>query len=719
MSARLRRIARHCAALALAAIWAAGSPGTEAAEAMQPPRLKPPPPPPSAVLSREDYRKVAEAVGHVRAGRFGEARNAALDIVDEAGRDLALWFYIDGADPNLDFETARDFIDRRPDWPSGVKFQRLAERAMPEDLPGSEIFHFFETRAPLTGEGKRALARAYLANEDRETAARWARSAWIDHDWSSAQEKTLLSDFDGLLTPEDHAARVDRLLWGNRRTAARRMLPLLEADERRAAQARMNLLRRRRDAGEEFNSLPDEIRSRPAMIFEAARYMRRSGEEEAGRALLLRAPGGAGDRGDADAWWNEREYVARRALKSGAYQDAYGLVSRHGYAEGVPFAHAEWMAGWIALRFLDDPLRAAEHFEAMESRISSPISVARAAYWQGRAAEAAGLLDAAEEAYRRAAEHNYAYYGQLAALKLSLDATLDGRGASATAEPTQLELARFEARDEIRVLHILGELEEKNAFRRFAYHIDDSLSEPVEFALLNRIARDYGVEDAGIRASKTAYRRRQLIPELAYPVIDVPESAGRYAESALILGLSRQESEFNPQARSYAGARGLMQLIPETARVTARGIGERYRNDWLTTDPEYNMMVGSAHFRDLLNRFDGSYVLSLAGYNAGPARPPRWVRDYGDPRKGERDPVDWVELVPFSETRDYIQRVLENTQIYRARLISGEAPILLVDDLMRGSEAPSYDAFSPLPAATAPGAQSTAPAQLEPTLDRH
>ncbi|MEL7480297.1 MAG: lytic transglycosylase domain-containing protein, partial [Pseudomonadota bacterium] len=417
------------------------------------------------------------------------------------------------------------------------------------------------------------------------------------------------------------------------------------------------------------------------LLYDRARWRRRRARNQAGATeLLVRIDGADVPPAGRDNLWDERNIAMRAALKQRDYRTAYRLAAPHGLSSGTDFAEAEWAAGWISLRFLNQRDRAATHFETLRAGVSTAISASRADYWLGRAREAAGDADGARAAYELAAIHTTAYYGQLAAEKIGRRGILFPQ----TPVPTEEQRAEFVSRPLIRVLRLLGEAGERGQFRQFAYHIDDQLETPVDQLLLAEVANAYHIPDVGVRGGKAGLGKGIIAPEAAYPVVTYPLRRPANVENAFVLALSRQESELNPRAISHANARGLMQLIPATARTQARREGLPYRTSWLTDDPAYNMTLGATHLDDLISQFGGSYIMTAAAYNAGPRRPKQWIIDYGDPRRGEVDPIDWVELLPFSETRNYVQRILENTQVYRHRLAGQSVDIRLLEDLHRG-----------------------------------
>lgn len=416
------------------------------------------------------------------------------------------------------------------------------------------------------------------------------------------------------------------------------------------------------------------------MLFERARWRRRARTGTA-TELLLEIDGNDVPAEARDILWRERHLAVRTALKRKQYRTAYKLSAPHGMTRGKEFAEAEWTAGWIALRFIDRPEDALTHFESLEAGVSTPISLARARYWRGRALERLGRRDEALAAYNSASEHIHTYYGQLAAERIgTTQIAFEGVGL-----PTEVERQSFNARPLVKAIQLLAEAGKSREARRFSYHLDNSFTSAMDAVLLLDLGRSLHMPDLGVRGGKESLANGIFAPEAAYPVISYPLLTKPRVETAYVLALSRQETELNPRAISGANARGLMQLLPSTARTQARREGLPYRSSWLTDDPAYNMSLGAAHLDDLLDRFNGSYIMAAAAYNAGAGRPARWIREYGDPRTGEIDPVDWVELIPFSETRNYVQRILENTQVYRHRLNEAPHPVMLTQDLYRGA----------------------------------
>ena len=600
--------------------------------------------------------------------------------------DFILWRLATGAREKAGFDTLNLALTRMSDWPSASRIRSAAEKAMEgSTLSPSQKIEWFNLNGPATsGEGMASHALAFSQIGRTDEAIALARKAWRGATFSSDTENTLLDWFGGQLTTEDHETRANFLLWGGRgyTGAASRLRPKVSSDYRKLMDARLALIARRgSNVDGKIAAVPARLKSDPGLLFDRARWRRRRAGNQAGAtSLLVQINGQDVPINGLDNLWDERHIAARVALKAGEYDTAYRLSAPHGMTSGADFAEAEWLAGCIALRYSNNAERAVGHFETLGGGVSTPISLSRAHYWRGRALEAISEVDQSNEAYRAAAQHNFAYYGQLAAERLN-DTLLD---LPSTPEPTEADRAAFQARPQIQVLRLLGEANERGLFRQFAYFIDDQLQTPKEQLLLAEIGQEYQSPDIGVRGGKAGLGRGIIAPEAAYPVISYPLQREVQVENALVLALSRQESELNPRAISHADARGLMQMLPSTARLQARRENLPYRASWLTDDPAYNMTLGASHLDDLLAQFNGSYAMTAAAYNAGASRPKRWGQEYGDPRLGEIDAIDWVEFIPFSETRNYVQRVLENVQVYRHRLNGQATNIRLSQDLERG-----------------------------------
>ncbi|GEM_PF-24628 len=654
---------------------------TAFASGMPTPRLKPPAPGPE-YLTRADHARLLSLSDTLKKKRFTEARQLIGEVADPAARTLGQWMYYQAEDPTVDIDEADVFLDAHGDWPLARNIQRHVEGRLKSTTPVEEVLRFFDTRDPVSGDGRIELARALFAKGEDEAASIHLREAWVNYNFTVTEERRILSEFGHRLSAEDHASRVDRLLWERQVTNARRIFTRLSPRERDKAQARAAFLVRAASAPKLYRGLPREDQLDSGVLMAATRYYRRAGDEQKAIEYSALAPQDPEALRNPGRWWYERQLLMRGALKDGRFDDAYALAANNGLEAGGDLAEAEFNAGWIALRFLHAPDRAETHFLALASAVGTPISLSRAYYWLGRASAERGDAKMAVAYYEKAAQYYYSFYGQLAAEELGAGAGQYMFGPIAVATPA--DRALFSARPTVAALKMLSDLDLDYEFMVFAYHIDDQLERPGEYVELAKLANGEGAPHLTVRAGKVAVQRDAFAANVAYPLVFVPEEATRFVPAELILGLSRQESEFNPRAFSRAGARGMMQLIPSTALITARKEGLIYSRSALLDDPVYNLTLGSAHLSHLMSDFSGSLPLTLAAYNAGPHRAKRWIEEYGDPRSPNVDPIDWIELVPFSETRNYVQRVLENTQVYRGQL--NQAPISgrLSADIERG-----------------------------------
>lgn len=626
-------------------------------------------------LSVNDQALFAQGIAAAKRGDVSGAKSAISGLSDPVARKVVTWAMVDVSSNLLgfyDLDAARRDLDG---FPRGLRRQIAAEKVL--ETAGktpAQIVEWFAGQEPQSAPGAMALASAYRSLGRQTEASDLIRRWWRDKSFEADVQRTMLTRFADLLTVDDHVRRADVLLYGAQGPAARDVVALLPADKQAAALARISL---RGNVETSFYALSPEDQASPGVAFERASFLRRRGQDAAAAAALSAEATDAVTPDAADRVWDERYRMTLASIRSGDWRSAYRAAANTGLNSGADATEAEFYAGWIALKQLNDPVAAGRHFAAIERIGSSPITRARAFYWQGRAAEARGDRTAAENFYSRGAEHGTAFYGQLSAEKLGLRLVLP-----ADPIPTDAERAQFEGRDVVQAMRLLADQNQRDLFRVFALHIDDVVPSRVEAALLIDAIRGYGDQDTSMKAARGAAQRGLILADRAYPYRTPPQVAGA-PEPALVLGITRQESGFDPAVRSGADARGMMQLLPSTASGVARRMGVSYSAAMLY-EPDYNMRLGSSFLGSLVNQFSGSYIMAAAGYNAGPGRPPQWTAMCGDPRAGGQDPLDFIECIPFSETRNYVMRVMENMQVYRAKANGGSAPITLSSDLRRG-----------------------------------
>ncbi|BBK42337.1 lytic transglycosylase [Allostella vacuolata] len=610
----------------------------------------------------------------IRAGNWMDARRLADAAGHPVAGKLVRWLEWQRDEIRADPAELAAFLDANPGWPGLARLQRLLEERLDPPPPDATVIDWFDRRRPETTTGRIAYGSALIRAGRLEDGNAVLRQAWIEGSFRADEEKDFLARFSAALRPVDHAERLDRLVWTSETLGAQRMLALVGPSRARVAEMRLRLRAGRGTDG--LALLGDAERADPGLLFDLVRYYRRAEDDAAAAAILTARPD---ETGRPQSWWVERNVLARRTLRLGSPDGAYRIASTHGYTEGSPLAEAEFLSGWIALRFLNDPARAATHFERLEAAVGMPISLARGAYWRGRAAEAAGNTADSVRHYQRAARHLTTYYGQLAAERIGLTTAPDW--VVATVQPSATEAAAFAAREPAIATELLLAIGETRSARPFVHRLVLDAKAPAEHALAAALAQRAGYPSLAVAAGKRAGYDGIHLPGAAFPLQVTPAEAD--TEAALVNAVIRQESMFDPVVVSSAGARGLMQLMPATARQVARQLAESHSDQRLINDPGYNVALGSRYLGDQIRNFNGSYILAVAAYNAGPGRSRQWVGDYGDPRNGGVDPVDWVEMIPFNETRNYVQRVMENLQVYRWRLAGAGTPVALSADLRR------------------------------------
>lgn len=640
-------------------------------------------------ISDRDVGLLKEAVRLFYRDEFDAGKPLINRIDDETARRMAHWYYLRSSKGHADLSAFAAFRRDHPMWPSKKVLQRNAElSALLKQPPPEEIFAFFAEDSPRTGAGKAALGAAYIAVGEKSRGTELIREAWRRSALGEEAEEAIRERFGDLLRQADHKARADWLLaQGNRGMTddALRLKAELDKRDRASLDARVAEVRRSRRAGGLLTRLDEAVKTQPEVLLSRVRWLRRNNNDEKAWRLMGMAPEDADALVDPNEWWEERRIQARRALDAGQHQTAYEIASRHGGATDDDLHEAEFLAGWIALRFLGKPEAAKAHFIASRAGADLPADFARSDYWTGRAALELGDVEAAKRVFARAAQHFHVYYGQLAGLALGDKA--QPIGFRKPARPTPADLERFAARDVVRAIPMSRQAGFDSFLSLFLYEMARDMEAPGEMTLAAELARRVAPPNVVVRFGKVALNRGFPVEVYAYPT-DIPEfvmpRGAQPVERALMLALARQESEFNPAAVSRAGARGLMQLMPATARMMARINGMTYRRASLT-DPVYNAKLGSSYMRRLLNRFDESYIMMMAGYNAGPGRVGQWIELFGDPRRPGVDPVDWVERIPFTETRTYVHKIMESLQVYRAVLTQGETiEATLTTDLHRG-----------------------------------
>jgi soluble lytic murein transglycosylase len=625
---------------------------------------------------------------------------AASRVGDPAARDFALWYKYRNSPAGGNAAAIENFRLAHSDWPGQDELREKAEAALfLTDATTDQVKEFFSTTQPQTGAGKAALAGVKRKENDEAAARELLVSAWRDHTLNAAIEKKILDRFGGWLTAEHHRARIDRLLYPDEKgaiEAALRMSKLLSADEQKKITARIAVVQRGGNAGKLLDALPaSAVEADVGLRFNRIQWLRRTKDKERREQawkMLLDAPSEPNILLDLNNWWTERRINCRGALNDGKPQVAYEIAAKHGLVSGDGFIEAEFLAGWVALRFLNDPHTALRHFVSLRGAATSSRSIAVGEYWLGRTALALGDQNAAMVHFHAAAKYPQHFYGQLA--RQSIDSRPAHLEITPSLLPTAADIQTFISRDAVRAIGVARTTGYDGALPQFFLALARKLTNPAEVVLLIELAKITGNWQVALRLAKIAFNRDLPVGDYALPIGVMPNYKSLLTDRvdpALVHALSRQESEFNAAAKSPVGAAGLMQLMPGTARATAKAYKVKYDAAQLT-NPVYNSQLGEAHLRDLIDSYGGSYFLSLAAYNAGGGRVAEWIKSFGDPRNANVDPVDWIERIPFTETRQYVIKIMESLQLYRSRLAGPKQALQLVQDLNRGRRIPHAEA---------------------------
>jgi soluble lytic murein transglycosylase len=629
-------------------------------------------------LSDQDTVLFRQGLAAARARDASGARAAMARISDPAARKLVEWALMDTSADAMSWSDLSDAQTRFAGWPRADSRRQAIEKALDRSYAGTDAaLALFGRDAPTTVQGAIALAEALDQRGRGDEARRLIQDWWRTRSFEADQQSRILTRWGSTLTQVDHETRLNMLLLGPHGPATRAMISLV-SPERQAIANAVIALRTAYSPDAIVAGLTPAQATDPAVALERVRILRSQSRQSEAFPILRYLPPAPSSTDAQSTLWSERRNYFLDALQARNWQAAYDAFNGHGFPSGDRKVDAEFFAGWVALVKLNDPARAMQHFETLRQSSTTPITQGRALYWLGRAAEAQGNVPAAVNYYQAGSRHYQTFYGQLAAEKAGQTSIT----LPADPNPSDADRAAFEGNEVVRAWRILGETGETSLFRVFAYQLDDDVPTVEQLALMMDTSRGYGEGFTAMMIGRAASQRGYLLPERQYPIRMPPPVAGA-APLEFTLAITRQESSFDPRARSHANARGMMQFLPATGRGVARQLGMPFSEDRLY-DPDFNMTLGSFHLGDLMGNFGGSMLLTTVAYNAGPARPPQWVARCGDPRGGTVDPIDFIECAPFTETRNYMMRVMENMSIYKARLNGGTAPLTLSQDIRRG-----------------------------------
>ena len=630
------------------------------------------------VIPSLDTGNLKEAITLARQGKTTRAGELQQTIADPVAQKLVEWAILRSDDNGANFSRYAAFIAANPSWASLHVMRRRAEAMLwHEGRDPATVRGFFAKWEPLTARGRFALARALLAQGDRAAAQEQVHEAWWNDPFGADLESQGLETFGGLITAADHKSRMDMRLYAEDVEGAMRSAHRLGGNALLIATARIGVIKKAPNAKALLDAVPADAQRDIGYIFSRAQWLRRGDKIEEAGALILSVPREPPQALDTNQWWIERRLIARKLLDIGDNKSAYRVAS-NALPPGKENYRIEqqFTAGWIALRFLNDPSTAQAHFSRMVQGVSNPISLSRAGYWQGRALEALGQTAEARRHYEAAAQYPTAYYGQIARARLGY------KDMALRPLPERPGRGQVEAARAAELLYAIGE---RDLVVTMMADLGERSSDAGGLAALGDVAANHNDARAMVQVGKGALSRGLPLDQYAFPTVGIPDyrAVGPAVDPSVIYSIARQESVFNPRTLSSAKAMGLLQVTPEAGRYVTKKFGAPFDVKRLMSDQVYNVQLGAAELGDLMVDYRGSYIMTFAGYNAGRGRVRDWIARYGDPRDPNVDPIDWVERIPFAETRNYVQRVLENLQVYRMRL-GGGSKLLIEADLRRG-----------------------------------
>lgn len=603
-------------------------------------------------------------------GQWNLARDTFAQARDPLASKLYYWLVFTQRGDFENYGRLAQFIRTNPEWPGVSDLRLKAEKEMPENLRPAEIIAWFADYKPRTANGVDRYMNALLMTGKQQEAKSFLSDWWASTTLSRDDQRIIFRKYSDYLDRDAHLRRFDTMLYRGQDQNARALAQVLGAGYPELAEARIALRAEKKSVEGLINAVPRHLQGDAGLLYERLRW-RRKNNLDMRAAEILHSPPPIEKIQNPKDWWKERHILIRRMMEHHQYQSAALLASKHFQKPGsFEYAQGQWMAGWLALRFQKKPTEAYQYFEALYQNVETPVSKSRGAYWAGRAAESFGDKTIANGWYEKAARHQTTFYGQLAGAKLGRTDALPNAAPPILSAQEQNSFDEMELVQAASLFARAGMRKESSRFL-WAFVKDQKTAKAYKYAA--ELAIKNGQTHDAVRISKDATKQGLFLTAQSYPVI-TNQLHGVDVEWALVHALIRQESMFDIKAQSPVGALGLMQLMPATARETARKMGIAHNTSLLTTNPNHNIKLGSAYLDQMLKRYDGAYPLAIAAYNAGPGRVDQWLETFGDPRTGTVDWIDWIEMMPIYETRNYVQRVMEAVYVYRLRLQKVQRP---------------------------------------------
>lgn len=631
----------------------------------------------SKYYSQKDYDIAKKSIQAMEKSQWTSALKNSKKAKDKSIYNFIQWRHLLTTGNQATFYDYMTFIQNNKDYPRISRIKYLAEQKLSTDkISPKKIINWFGVDEPLSGYGMLVLGESFIQTGDNEKGIALIKRGWITAELSRDSMKSLSKKYRKYLDSKDYINRADYLAWENKYWDLKRMLPYLPKDYQLLYTARQILMSKSYGVDQAIKNVPQKFKNDAGLNHDRLKWRRERGRIDSSLEILSSIKNNKDYLVRPDKWWVERAIMSRALIYKNKYETAYKVASQHSLDEGSEFAEAEWLSGWIALSFLNDPILAVDHFNNFYQNVSYPISLARGAYWLGRSYEKIGDKRQSEDWYREATKYLTTYYGQLAFLKINPSQNFE---LEEQADVKDDYRKYFYNKELVKITHLLNELNKDKYTKNILRHLaNDNIASGSEI-LAAELATNISRYDFAIQVSKLASYEKRFHNTFNYPIISVPQyvNGRKIPETAFILSLIRQESEFDMRANSHVGAQGLMQIMPYTAKLVAKQAKLPYSKSRLTSDPEYNINLGSHYIAGLILQYDGAYPFATAAYNAGPKRVKHWKKINKDPQKKQIDFVDWVELIPFKETRNYVQRVMENYNVYR--YILEKKPIKMKD----------------------------------------
>ena len=631
----------------------------------------------SKYYNKKDFSLAKKAISEMEKGKWSSSLKTAKKAKDKSIYNFIQWRHLLTPGNSASFYDYKIFIDNNPNYARIGRIKYLAEHKLStKKISPKKIIDWFNNEEPLSGFGKMILGESHILRGELSKGKNLIKQGWITADLSKSELIFYRKKFKKFLSADDYIERADYLAWNNKYWDLRRLLRYLPKDYELLYNARQLLMSKSYGVDNAISKVPAKFKNDAGLNYDRLKWRRKRGRVDSSVEILLKIKNTKDYLVRPDKWWTEREIISRSLIYKKKYELAYKISSNHALTEGSEYAAAEWMSGWIALSFLKDPLLAKNHFQNFYENVSYPISTSRGAYWLGKTYDKLKDKEQSNKWYQEASKYLTTYYGQLAFLKLNPNAKFE---LNKDMEIDKKYRYVFFNKELVKISYLLNELKKDKYTKHILRHLaNDNIQKGSEI-LAAEVATNIERYDFAIQVSKIASYQKRFHNTYNYPIISTPKKINgrKIPESAFILSIIRQESEFDLSANSHAGAKGLMQLMPYTAKLVSKQAKLPYSKSRLTTDPEYNINLGSHYIAGLILQYDGAYPFATAAYNAGPNRVKYWKKINKNPQKKQINYVDWIELIKFKETRNYVQRVLENYNVYR--YILEKKPILMKD----------------------------------------